>query len=184
MTFRWTCASYDEDIALVVHRLLREEGTPVLTMRGVARGARLSPGTLAHHYESKDLMIARCGRAIGRLLVDDLAGRLATAGGLAVRLGELVARDEEELHDVKVWLDLVALARTSPRLGEHVREAEDRFEEVLGRQLEDTAAPGPAHLVWLALQAVWAHQLTPGRPFDPDEARALLAQLLPLSLRS
>ena len=80
MTFRWTCASYDEDIALVVHRLLREEDVSALTMRGVARGARLSPGTLAHHYESKDLMIARCGRAIG---VDRLRAR--TTADLCIR---------------------------------------------------------------------------------------------------
>ena len=184
MTIRWSCASYDEDIALVVHRLLREEDVSALTMRGVARGARLSPGTLAHHYESKDLMIARCGRAIGRLLVDDLASRLAVALGIAERLSELVARDEEELHDVKVWLDLVAMGRTSPHLGGHIRDAEDRLEEVLGRHLEDSAVPGAAHLVWLALQAVWAHQLTPERELDADEARSMLLRILPPELRS
>ncbi len=183
MGIQWSCVSYDEDIARVVHHLLAEQGSQALTLRAVARAAKLSPGTLAYQFENKDLMIARCARVIASLFVDDLVRRLG-GGDMRAELTELVARDQYELRDLKVWLDLAALGRTDLRVGHQVREGGARFRAQLGRRLEDTALPG-ADRVWLVLQAVWTDQLTPGKELAPDEARSLVCQLLSLErLRS
>jgi AcrR family transcriptional regulator len=188
MTIQWSCVSYDEDIARVVHHLLAEQGSQALTLPAVARAAKLSPGTLAYQFENKDLMIARCARVIGRLFVDDLVGRLGV-GDVRTELAELVARNQYELADLKVWLDLAALGRTDARVGHHVREAGARFRALLGRRIDDDGAlPGVdrmwADRMWLVLQAVWADQLTPGKELAPDEARSLVAELLSPDFRS
>ena len=184
MAIQWSCVSYDEDIARVVHHLLAEQGSQALTLRAVARAAKLSPGTLAYQFENKDLMIARCARVIARLFVDDLVGRLGV-GDARAELAELVARDQYELTDLKVWLDLTALGRTDARVGHHVREGGARFRTLLGRRLEDAAPLPGADRIWLVLQAVWVDQLTPGKELAPDEARSLVSQLLSLErLRS
>jgi hypothetical protein len=115
--------------------------------------------------------------------VDDLVGRLGV-GDARAELGELVARDQYELTDLKVWLDLTALGRTDARVGHHVREGGARFRALLGRRLEDEAPLPEADRMWLVLQAVWTDQLTPGKKLDPDGARSLVLQLLSPDLRS
>ena len=117
MPIRWFDASRDDSVGMAVQQLLTVGGITDVTMRAVARTARMSLGTLGNHYGSKEQMLMGAARAIGTLYVDDLITRAAWDDTLAQVLAGYVPRDAEELLELKVWQDLVTVGRSSRGMG-------------------------------------------------------------------
>ena len=69
-----------------------------------------------------------------------------------------------------------------------MRGAETRLQGMVSRCFPDVPPPAGfeavGHRAWLALQGVWAHQLSPGRDVDRGVAQALLRLLVQQPLRS
>ena len=178
MAIRWHDAfRRDDSVGMAVQRLLTVGGIPELTMRAVARAARLALGTLGNHYGSKEQMLMGAARAIGHLHVDDLLARADEEATLAEALAVMSPRDAEELSELKVWQDIVTIGRSSRGVGEVVAAVEARHRALLRRRLQglrDTAW-AEHHLdgVWAVLQGVRSELVRPGSALDLERAAAL-----------
>jgi len=180
MPIRWYDASRDDSVGMAVMRLLSVGGMSGVTMRAVARTAQMSLGTLGNHYGSKEQMLMGAARTIGHLHVDDLGSRVFDESSLPGSLAAHSPRDAEELRELRIWHDLVALGRTMRGVGEVVAAVEERHRAVLRRLLlrHRNAAWADAYLeeVWAFLQGVATEVIRPGTTLDLQEAAALAAR--------
>ena len=185
MPIRWFDASRDDSVGMAVQQLLTVGGITDVTMRAVARTARMSLGTLGNHYGSKEQMLMGAARAIGTLHVDDLITRAAWDDTLAQVLAGYVPRDAEELLELKVWQDLVTVGRSSRGVGEVVAAVEARHRALLGRTLERYRGAewtaGHLEAVWTLLQGVRTELIRPGGTLDITSAAGLAAQAADLA---
>ncbi len=177
MAIRWYGAGRDDSVGMAVMQLLMVGGISEVSMRAVARTARLALGSLGNHYGSKEQMLMGAARAIGDLHVDDMTSRASWEGSLADTLASHVPRDSEELVELKVWQELVTLGRSLSGVGEVVAHVEARYRASLGRTLERYQGPDGArrHLtgVWTVLQGIRSELVRPGTALDLDTAAAL-----------
>ena len=181
MPIRWYDGFHrDESIGMAVLQLLTVGGIPDLTMRAVARAARLALGTLGNHYGSKEQMLMGAAGAIGHLHVTDICTRAYAPTTLSGVLGSMSPRDREELTELKVWLDLTALGRSSAGIGEVVAGVEERHRALLRRQLrmDRDGVWADRHLdgVWAILQGIRSELVRPGSTLDLTTATDLCSR--------
>ncbi|MBT9253971.1 TetR family transcriptional regulator C-terminal domain-containing protein [Phycicoccus sp. MAQZ13P-2] len=113
-------------IADALLAVVRRDGIGAVSVRSVAAQAGLSVGSMRHTVASQDDLVAFAMRAVA-----DRVGARVTArvGGwnaahapdlddLVDLCGEVLPLDDERRAEAAVWLELVTLARTAPRLAE------------------------------------------------------------------
>ena len=123
-----------ETIADATIRLIARDGFDTVSVRNVAREAGIAPGTVQHHFPSRDeLMRAALERTADRQLgrVADLpairdAFRIAQRG-----LRALLPLDDQRREEAIVWIAFSAAASTRPSL----RQAHGEFVGLLRRHV-------------------------------------------------
>ena len=123
-----------EAIADATIRLIARDGFDTVSVRNVAREAGIAPGTVQHHFPSRDeLMRAAMERTADRQLgrVADLpairdAFRIAQRG-----LRTLLPLDEPRREEAIVWIAFSAAASTRPSL----QQAHGEFVGLLRRHI-------------------------------------------------
>ena len=172
------------DIARATWRLILREGLGAVSVRNVAREARLSTGSVRHSFGTQAELLTFAMAAIGERLTERLAALEPAATALDAAAGvlaELLPLDEERRHEAAVWLAFVARARVDPELREIGERADETLRAIV-RQALDPLALADAELAiedthalvdGLALHAV----LQPGRPAPETMRRVLRAHL-------
>lgn len=113
-------------IADALLAVVRRDGVGAVSVRSVAKEAGLSVGSMRHTVASQDDLVAFAMRAVADRVGVRVTARVggwdaAHAPGLddLVDLcGEVLPLDDERRAEAAVWLELVTLARTAPRLAE------------------------------------------------------------------
>ncbi|WP_328293661.1 TetR family transcriptional regulator [Kineococcus sp. NBC_00420] len=152
-----------EAIALAALDLVAAGGVEAVSVRTVAARAGVSPGSVQHHYGTKQQLLVAAVELVGRRV----RARLETAAAdadpterLRTLARQLLPLDDRRRDEARVWLAFVARAAVDPEIAAlHSRE-------------------------WAALQAVFAALLAARRPgaaavtpADDDAAAHLLAVL-------
>jgi TetR/AcrR family transcriptional repressor of bet genes len=157
------------DIAEAVWLLMARGGIEEVTMRRVARQARMSLGQLQHYFASKETLLDHAFE----LMTERVVARTSTredpepdeypSSRTVVRraLVEMLPLDEERTIDAHVWVAFLARASTAPELAVLLRKIHAELQGFIIEELRRGQRDGstPVHL-------------------DPSrEARTLLAVL-------
>lgn len=113
-------------IADALLAVVRRDGIGAVSVRSVAAEAGLSVGSMRHTAASQDDLVAFAMRAVADRVGARVAGRVggwdaahaADLDDLVDLCGEVLPLDDERRAEAAVWLELVTLARTAPRLAE------------------------------------------------------------------
>jgi AcrR family transcriptional regulator len=163
----------DDAVALAVFELAAAGGLEAVTIRAVARGARMAAGTITNNYASRDRMLAVIATVLGRWVVWANEAALR-AGGLP----DLLPGPElEDLYRrlLMVWAQLEAHALTSTAVAGQVGRPNALALEMLAWHV--SGAPDAAMTpLWLTLRGLQAELLRPGTGLTREAAAALLAQ--------
>lgn len=132
-----------EQIADALIRLLGTRGYDGASTVEIAREARLAPGLVHYHFESKAEILHEAIRRLGALVRARAASRLEAAGSdprkrLDAWIDALLARGEDADADaVGCWVDIASQAARDPAARRVYREAVG----ALRRQLERLLRP-------------------------------------------
>ena len=184
MSFRWRGEFPSEPISQAVFTLIASNGITGATMRAVARQARMSVSGLSARYDGKADLLAVAARDIGLTHLADLEwNRTSISEPVEERLAGMVARNDQELTELRVWLELVAAGRTCPVIGEVTAHVDDCLRRLLLQVLAGPSHGVDADRAWLWWQAIRTEQARPGTTLDVERAGQLCAELV-TALRS
>lgn len=175
-------------LAEAVWRIVLREGMSGASVRGVAREAGLSMGSVRHFFATQDELMRFAMREVidrtGARIAADESGRAeAVRHGRPVDaalnvLEHFVPLDDARLVEARVWAAFTSLALTTPELAAIRREADDGIRTACRQVLDALAALGrlaPGRDLDVETQRLWAlvdgltlHLLTdpPGVPAD------------------
>jgi AcrR family transcriptional regulator len=159
-----------EDLAWSLVALAREQPLPAISFRGLARHARLAPGTITNHFASKQELLALSTTQIGRWLAHATTDHLHDRGPV----GLFPATDDQTHRALtSAWAQLRAHALTEPAVDERVMGMTVVMRRSLEEALPDHRASSTATL-WLWCEALRAELLRLGTDLGPADALALL----------
>ncbi len=181
-------------LAQAVWRIVVRDGVRGASVRGVAREAGLSMGSVRHFFASQDELlrfavqevVSQASRRIEAGAPDRMAavaeGRPLDA--IVALLEEVLPLDEERMTEAKVWAALTAPPATDPGMGAIRRQADDGIRQLCRDALGALAEFGLLHPARdLAIETERIHSLLDGLALhlmlDPartpaDRVRALL----------
>lgn len=172
----WTIpaiVSRDDALALAVYELASDGGLEAVTMRAVARRARMAAGTITNNYATRDQLLATCASVLGRWMVWANTELLGT--GDPARLLPPTDRADCYRRLLVVWRQLEACALTSPAVAEQVERANALDREMLAWHADGGRSPVLTRR-WLTVRGVQAELLRPGSGLTRELAAELLGQ--------
>jgi AcrR family transcriptional regulator len=163
-----------EDLAWSLAWLAGEGGLTAVTIRALARHARLSPGTISNHFSSKQELWARSAGVIARWLAHATSDHVQDRGAV----GLFPAREDQTYRLlVSGWAQLRAHALTEPEMDRRIAGDQTMLERsAQGALSVDRSWSVPA---WICLEGLRLELVRPGSTLTPDDALALLQQVEP-----
>ncbi len=169
----------DDGVLQVAARQFREQGYAATTLRDIARGARMLPGSLHYRFPTKeDILAALMERAIDRLIAGVLVAIRAGANPLErLRLAmvehvRLLLSPEDSVY--VLLYDWRSLSPAAERAVAKHRERYEQFADELLAQAAEYAKPDPGVDLYLLRQfsfgaANWVAQwYDPKGPYTPE----------------
>ena len=102
-------------------KLIADEGLLAATMRRIAQEARISLGTLTHHFKSVDELMAEALELASIRFAEALA-RLTTKGNAVARLHALTSAvmpdNQQAIRQWRLWIQFWSRAVYDPRLAQ------------------------------------------------------------------
>jgi len=166
-------------------RCLAEGGIAAFTVDNICRRAGASRGLIAHHFGSKDGLLA----AVYEAAYAPMLGRLAP-GGTPLALGALIdAMFDAEAHDLptlRVWLALWGEIAVNPALKAAHRRNYAAYRAIVEAAIEAQCRSrglGPdipvlATSVIALVDGLWLEQCIDPEGLDPARARAACRAML------
>lgn len=157
-----------QQIADALLAVVRRDGVGAVSVRSVAAEAGLSVGSMRHTAASQSELVAFAMEAVAERVARRVADRSSgwtrqmppALDDLAGLCGEVLPLDPERLAEASVWLELVTLGRTDPRLGAVSEEAHVGLRRIVDRVVAGVV-PG-AGSARLEHEAVRLHALLDG----------------------
>jgi AcrR family transcriptional regulator len=144
----------------------------------LARHARLSPGTISHHFSSKQELWALSAGVIGRWLGQATSDHVEDRGAIG-----LFPATEDATYRLLVsgWAQLRAYALTAPEVDERISAVVPRLE--LGARTALAVDRSWSIPAWVCLEGLRLELVRPGSELTPEAALALLQQVEPRAIR-
>jgi AcrR family transcriptional regulator len=178
-------------IADALLAVVRRDGVGAVSVRSVAAEAGLSVGSMRHTAASQSELVAFAMEAVAERVARRVADRVSgwtrqappALDDLAGLCGEVLPLDPERLAEAAVWLELVTLGRTDPRLGAVSEQAHVGLRRIVDRVVVGAVPPAGAGRARLEHEAVRLHALFDGLALhavlhpelvDPDAMRAVV----------
>jgi AcrR family transcriptional regulator len=152
-----------------VNTILITRGVFGLTLRTIARESGISTGSLIHHFEHRERMLALAARRTGRALLDDLS-RDAYLDGVAA----FVPGDDEGVLLTRAWLAWCELWRSEEFLTHPVADIRQRELRALAEVHDFRLTRPDLDLVTATVDGLRVAVCAPIRPMPPARARDLL----------
>ncbi|MDQ3734283.1 MAG: TetR family transcriptional regulator C-terminal domain-containing protein [Actinomycetota bacterium] len=140
------------ELAEAVWRVIRREGVRGASVRGVAREAGLSMGSVRYFFATQEELLRFAMRAIieratGRIEAGAPARATLAAGGdapeaVAQVLEEVLPLDDERLGDAEVWLAFTVQGAVDEGLARIRREADEGVGQLCAKCLIDLRGLG------------------------------------------
>ncbi len=158
-------------LTLAVRNVLVLQGVPGLTLRAVAREARVSPSCLLHHYGNARRAIEVATLVFARERVETMRQRVAMRG-----VEGLLPMFPDDLVDARAWQGWLELGRTRDDLGRIVAGAR-RWERSLVRDALDHRVDGlELDALVAVVDGLQTAMSLPDRPLPLPRAHEVLAQ--------
>jgi AcrR family transcriptional regulator len=172
-----TCLVEGLASSLVV--LAGETGLGAVTMRALARQARVSPGTLTHHFASKNELFALCTARVAQWFSYATDDYVEDRG--AVGLFPEVT-DETYRRLTSAWVQLRIHALTDPEVDARVHAMTGVLRRSAARAL-DEPEPVLSTTGWWLLEALREAVVRPRSQLTPGVALTALQEVVPTATR-
>jgi AcrR family transcriptional regulator len=176
-----TTTSLAEDLAWSLVQLAGEEGLSTVTIRSLARHARVSPGTISNHFVSKQELWALSASIIGRWLARATADFVDERGAV----GLFPSQDERDRTYrllVSSWSQLKAHALADPDVEARINGVTPVLSSAAAR-----ACTAPDHeltlAVWLCLEGLRHELVSKATSLTAADALAAFQQVEPSATR-
>jgi len=156
-------------LADAVWRIVRRDGVPAASVRGVAREAGLSMGSVRYFFATQDELLDFAMREVidraGKRIEAGAAARSAiAAAGRGVDaamalLEQSLPLDEERLTEARVWAAFTAQTLSHPGMAAIRREADEGLRTICHDSLAGLAELGDVHAsrdLALETERLWA----------------------------
>ena len=174
------------ELAEAVWRVVLRDGAHGASVRGVAREAGWSPGSLRHYFSTQGELLAFAMRLVNervRARITALPVEGSPVDVAVRRCEEVLPLDTERRTEAEVWLALTGAGLADPDLRAIRSEADDGIRELCERLVEYLAAHGAvdagrdlafeAERLRAVVDGVTLHLLLDESP-DPATARRLV----------
>jgi AcrR family transcriptional regulator len=161
-----------EDLAWSLVWLAGEDGLGAITMRSLARHARLSPGTITNHFGSKQELWAVCTTVIGRWLAEATSDHVEDRGPVG-----LFPTQEDLTYRllVSAWAQLRAHALSDPEVDQRVQAVTTLLRSSARHACVEPGGELPA-ATWWCLEGLRQELVRPGTELTAAEAWGVLRQ--------
>ncbi len=171
--------SLAEDLAWSLVALAGEQGLASVSFRGLARHARLAPGTITNHYASKQELLGVCTTQVGRWLTHATSDHVEDRGPL----GLFPAPDDLTYRSlVSAWAQLRAYALTDASVDERASAMVPLMSATVREAFAGPELWNPT-AAWICLEGLRAELIRPGSDLTPAEALTVLEQTVTLGRR-
>jgi AcrR family transcriptional regulator len=143
------------ELARAVWRIVARDGVRAASVRGVAREAGLSMGSVRHFFSTQDELLRFAVEEVvdqaGRRIEAGTAARQATVAegrplaAVADLLQEVIPLDDERLIEAEVWAAFTAPPVTDPAIAELRQQVDDGVRELCRNALSALAEFGLLH---------------------------------------
>ena len=172
-----------EGILDAAEAVVAADGAAHLTLDAVAERAGVSKGGLLYHFRSKEMlleaMVDRHMQRFETIRLQALAG-LPPGPGRELKAFILSAQSKCAVQDHRLSCGTLAAVANSPRLLEPVRAAHRRRLDWLTADSSPTLPFERAAAISLAVDGLCLLEMLQVSPYDADERRRILADLLRL----
>jgi DNA-binding transcriptional regulator YbjK len=144
-----------QGIAEAAWRLIQRAGLDAASVRGVAKEAGLSAGSLRHVFATQAELLAFAMAALGERATERLAALAPAAtplDGATDALAQLIPLDDERRREAEVWLAFVTRARVDPELRALGERTDDALRALVRLALDPLELADPD----LAVEDVYA----------------------------
>ena len=191
MAARLDHAARRAEIAQAVWRIVLREGVRGASVRGVAREAGLSMGSVRYFFGTQDellefAMTEVIERARRRIETGSTARSAAAEegdliGAAADLLEQVLPLDDERLVEARVWAAFTGETATAPGLAAIRHQADDAVRRLCRSILSDGAIRHPSRSLTLETERMWSlldgltmHRLVDPRRTPNSRMRAVL----------
>jgi AcrR family transcriptional regulator len=159
-----------EDLVFGVDRLLTRSGILGLTMRAIAAETGISTGSLLHHFESRQRILAVAANRTGRQLLYRIESDAPWIGVQA-----LLPDDQEGRLFTRAWLAWCELWRSEPWLKQAVGDIRARELDLLARLHEHRLSRPDLDTFAALVDGLRGAVCAPQQPMPIAGARELLS---------
>ena len=164
-----------EDLAWSLVSLASEAGLGAITIRSLARHARLSPGTISNHFASKQELWAMSSVVTGRWLAQATSDHVEDRG--AIGLFPTPADSTYRLL-VSAWAQLRAHALSDTEVDVRLQGMVPVLRLSAGRACV-TREDGLPPAAWWCLEGLRQELVRPGSELTPHDALSVLQRVEP-----
>ncbi len=156
-------------MVFAINRILVTQGVFGLTLRSIARESRISTGSLLHHFDRRERILAVAAHQTGAALLDEISSGLISRG-----VAGFLPADDDTVLLTRAWLAWVELWRSEEFLEPTVSEVRRRELRMLAEAHGFRLSRPDLDLLTALVDGLRSAICAPSDPMRPEHARTLL----------